>query len=99
MRSSCAGPAFRRTTPRRRLSPGRPGPTRPAGRARGGPDALRCGARPARIPARGLLRRYRAGDDGREDRVVSAVVPAELVVPERAIDAPENLFCELAQVC
>jgi ribosomal-protein-alanine N-acetyltransferase len=29
----------------------------------------------------GLLRRYRAGDDGREDRVLYAVLPGELVVP------------------
>lgn len=29
----------------------------------------------------GLLRRYRVGDDGREDRVLYAVLPGELVVP------------------
>jgi ribosomal-protein-alanine N-acetyltransferase len=28
----------------------------------------------------GLLRRYRAGDDGREDRFVYSVLPGELVV-------------------
>jgi len=32
----------------------------------------------------GLLRRYRAGDEGREDRVLYAVLPGELVVPGAA---------------
>ena len=30
----------------------------------------------------GLLRRYRAGDDGREDRFLYSVLPGELVLPE-----------------
>lgn len=35
----------------------------------------------------GLLRRYRAGDNGREDRCLYSVLPGELVLPESATGA------------
>src|SRR3954471_10449089 len=96
MRSSCGGPGVPAHYAEE-AALGRPARAEEARRAGRAPSAAvldRLGFR-----REGLLRRYRAGDDGREDRVVYAVVPGELVVPERAIDAPENLFCELAQVC
>lgn len=35
----------------------------------------------------GLLRRYRAGDGGREDRILYSVLPGELVLPDSAVPA------------